>query len=88
MFALTLYKPKQNESIARKGFFSGDFVALEIALKDSDRFDDGWAYFDLGKDRASAKAKPTESCHDCHAATIDTYDAMFFPPEEFRTPVD
>ena len=27
-------------------------------------------------------------CHDCHAATIDTYDAMFFPPEEFRIPVD
>ena len=23
-------------------------------------------------------------CHDCHAATIDEYDAMFFPPEEYR----
>jgi hypothetical protein len=27
-------------------------------------------------------------CHDCHAATIDDYDAMFFPPEEYRIPVD
>ncbi len=27
-------------------------------------------------------------CHDCHAATIDDYDAMFFPPKEFRIPVD
>jgi len=23
-------------------------------------------------------------CHDCHAATIDDYDAMFFPPAEHR----
>ncbi len=27
-------------------------------------------------------------CHDCHAATIDEYDAMFFPPKEHRIPVD
>lgn len=81
MFALTLYKPKQNESIARKGYFSGDFVALEIALKDSERFDDGWAYFDLGKDRATAAAKPTESCHDCHAAhgEDDNVFVQFYP---------
>ncbi|MDH3668303.1 MAG: cytochrome P460 family protein [Paracoccaceae bacterium] len=23
-------------------------------------------------------------CHDCHAATIDQFDAMFFPPERYR----
>ena len=27
-------------------------------------------------------------CHDCHAATIDDYDAMFFPPEEHRIEID
>ncbi len=27
-------------------------------------------------------------CHDCHAATIDSFDAMFFPPKKFRIPVD
>ncbi|MFQ5567579.1 MAG: hypothetical protein ACE5EU_14595, partial [Paracoccaceae bacterium] len=27
-------------------------------------------------------------CHDCHVATIDEYDAMFFPPEEFRIDVE
>ncbi|MHA1530208.1 MAG: cytochrome P460 family protein [Alphaproteobacteria bacterium] len=27
-------------------------------------------------------------CHDCHAATIDDYDAMFFPPKEYRIPVE
>jgi hypothetical protein len=81
MFALTLYRPKRNESIARQGFFSGDFVALEVALKDSERFNDGWAYFDLGKDRASAAAKPSESCHGCHAAHggDDNVFVQFYP---------
>ncbi len=23
-------------------------------------------------------------CHDCHSATLDAFDAVFFPPEEFR----
>lgn len=27
-------------------------------------------------------------CSDCHAATIDIYDAMFFPPEERRIKLD
>lgn len=27
-------------------------------------------------------------CHDCHAATIDAFDAMFFPPKEYRIPVE
>ncbi len=29
-------------------------------------------------------------CHDCHAATIDQFDAMFFPPARYRiaTPQD
>ena len=27
-------------------------------------------------------------CHDCHAATIDEFDAMFFPPEEYRITVE
>ncbi len=81
MLALSLYKPKQHESIARQGFFSGEFVALEIALKDREQFDDGWAYFDLGKDRASAKAKPSESCFDCHAAHAadDNVFVQFYP---------
>ena len=27
-------------------------------------------------------------CHDCHVATIDEYDAMFFPPRERRIEID
>ena len=27
-------------------------------------------------------------CHDCHAATADNYDAMFFPPKVHRIPID
>ena len=80
MFALTLYEPRQKESIARQGYFSGDLVALELAVKDHDRFDEGWGYFDFQKgDRAAAE--PKTACHDCHAANgaDDNVFVQFYP---------
>jgi len=47
MLALAIYKPSQKDDLVRGGFFEGDFVALEIALKDHERFEQGWAYFDF-----------------------------------------
>ena len=81
MLALTLYEPRQKESIAREGFFSGDFVALEVALKDHERFEEGWAYFDFGKDRHSAKPRAKADCHDCHAehGADDNVFVQFYP---------
>ncbi len=46
-------------------------------------FTDGRVQRTLGRD-----GERMMFCHDCHAATIDAYDAMFFPPEEFRIPLD
>ncbi len=82
MFVLTLYEPKQKESIAREGFFSGDLAAVEVAVKDHERFDEGWAYFDFGKaDRESARPFPRARCHDCHAkhAEQDNVFVQFYP---------
>jgi hypothetical protein len=81
MFLLALYEPRQKESINRQGFFSGNLVALEAAVKDPERFDTGWAYFDFGKDRTRAAAFPAEQCHDCHAAhaAADNVFVQFYP---------
>ncbi len=81
MFLLTLYEPRQNESIARKGFFSGDLLALEVALKDHDHFETGWAYFDFGKSKTAAEPLPKASCHDCHAehGADDNVFVQFYP---------
>ena len=81
MFVLTLYEPEQKKSINQQGYFSGDFVALEVALKDHERFEEGWAYFDFGKDKRAAKAFPKSRCHSCHAAhgADDNVFVQFYP---------
>ena len=80
MFALALHEPRQRESIGRQGYFSGDLVALEMAVKDHERFPEGWVYFDFGKDRRTAAAKPREACHGCHLEHgTDNVFVQFYP---------
>ena len=59
-----------------KGFFEGDFIGLEAAIKDSKRFKDepgGWAYFTFSHKPPpypdTAKMQPAASCNTaCHQA--------------------
>ena len=43
LLALSIYEPSQKDKLAHQGFYSGDRSALEIALKDSERYAEGWA---------------------------------------------
>lgn len=81
MLALALHEPKQKESINRHGYFQGHLVALEIALKDSERFSEGWAYFDFGDAKKSARPFPKDQCYDCHHqnAADDNVFVQFYP---------
>jgi hypothetical protein len=68
------------EAVSGNGYFMGDFAGLEVAVKDTTRFQDepgGWAYFSFGHVpepdyTMTAKAFPTESCNSCHQASADT----------------
>lgn len=84
MLILALHEPRKRESIAKQGYFQGDLVALEAAVKDRERFEEGWAYFDFGKGGLdpSARAKPPESCHRCHVehGADDNVFVQFYPP--------
>jgi hypothetical protein len=43
-----------------------DVVALKVAVKDSNRFSDGWGFYDFGL-KTKAEALPqTEGCRSCH----------------------
>jgi hypothetical protein len=83
IFVLALHEPRQRESINREGYFEGDLVALEAAVKDRERFAEGWAYFDFGKGgrNASAAAKPPSACHACHVehGADDNVFVQFYP---------
>jgi hypothetical protein len=61
------------------GYFMGDFLGVEVALKSAARFPDepgNWGYFrftdeDGGPPHGLASRMPTGACAACHAATAD-----------------
>jgi hypothetical protein len=82
MFALVLYEPRQKESISKHGYFSGKLSAVEIAVKDSERFEEGWAYFDFGAEtKEAAEPFPKDRCFACHHQNgqVDNVFVQFYP---------
>jgi cytochrome P460 len=83
MLAMTLYEPGQKVHPSKQGFFEGDFIAVEVALKDSERFPGSWAYFNFGKGTKGARAvaMPRQGCQSCHVknAADDNVFVQFYP---------
>src|SRR5215813_7859931 len=75
------------EASSGKGYFMGDFIGLETAVKDSKRFKDepgNWAYFSFGhkyplKNEAAPEA--TTACNTCHqtSAKLDHVFTQYYP---------
>ncbi|HSR50214.1 MAG TPA: cytochrome P460 family protein [Acidobacteriota bacterium] len=69
------------------GYFMGDFIGLEVAVKDSRRFPDEpgyWAYFSYGHSyplKEKAAAQPTDTCNACHQANAadDWVFSQYYP---------
>jgi hypothetical protein len=66
------------------GHFEDAMVGVEVALKDSETFEDGWAYFMFNsKDGLldEAKAFPKSVCYSCHVARAadDNVFVQFYP---------
>ena len=65
------------EASSGNGYFMGDFVGLEVLMKDKVRFKDepgNWAFFSFGHKyplKSTAKMQPTANCNDCHGAEAD-----------------
>ena len=65
------------EATSGNGYFMGEFIGLEVALKDTKRFKDepgNWAYFSFGHKyplAKTAKAQKTASCNACHESSAD-----------------
>ncbi len=61
-----------NAASSGKGYFMGEFIGLEAAVKDSKRFPreaNGWAYFSYGHSyplTEKATAQPQAACAQCH----------------------
>jgi hypothetical protein len=75
------------EASSGKGYFMGDFIGLETAVKDSKRFKDEpghWGYFSFGHHyplKKEAAAQATAACNSCHEgnAKDDFVFTQFYP---------
>ncbi len=75
------------EATSGNGYFMGEFVGLEVAIKEARRFPDepgNWAYFSYGHKyplKDTAKVQPAASCNDCHngAADDDFVFTQYYP---------
>ena len=81
-------KDGSTDEVSGTGYFQGEFVGLELTVKDTKRFANepgGWAYFSFGhKGQPYAKtaaAFPAKSCTACHqaAAAEDFVFTQFYP---------
>lgn len=85
MLPMDIYRPGSRESINQAGYFEKDFLGMEVAVKDSQRYEEGWAYLSFrdrsGGLRESASAFPKDRCYDCHAehAATDNVFTQFYP---------
>lgn len=64
------------------GYFQGDLLAIEAEVKDTKRFANGWAFFNLNPKTKSGpqfpQAAPCYSCHAANAAVENTF-VQFYP---------
>jgi len=66
------------------GHFEDQRMGVEVALKDTEHFEDSWAYFNFSTRAGllpAAKAFPKAMCWDCHNshAAVDNVFVQFYP---------
>ena len=77
-------KVEKNEA-GLQGLYQGQILGMEASVKDSKRFEGGWAYYnftdDAGKPLAKAQPFPQSSCWACHheKAATDHVFTQFYP---------
>jgi hypothetical protein len=87
MLAMELASSETKREPGLQGSFEKDFIGLEVSVKDSSRFDGGWAYFNFSNGRNPSykdKAEPfpaSAGCVSCHKqkAETDNVFTQFYP---------
>jgi cytochrome P460 len=85
MMILELASSEIKREPGLQGSYQKEYVALEASVKDSKRFQDGWAYFSFddaaGKPKAKAQPFASNMCWSCHhqKAATDHVFTQFYP---------
>jgi Cytochrome P460 len=71
MLALVLHGTGENVLPGRHGQFATEIHGVEMAVKDSSRVPEGWAYYAFGgmngQTRTSSQPMPKQQCYACHS---------------------
>ena len=85
MFALVMQGIGSGVMPARNGQFASDIHLVEMAVKDSKRTPEGWAYYDFGGPmgggyRTTAPPQAKQACYACHVehAKTDNVFTQFY----------
>jgi hypothetical protein len=76
---------KEPKSGLTGGFFSDRLTGFSAAIKDKERFPEGWGYVSFMRDgselQESAKPFPRSQCYDCHRehGATDNVFTQFYP---------
>ena len=75
VFTMTFYTLDQN-GFPGDRYWAKEVTAMEVGVKDSERFEEGWGYFRFEAGATTAKAFAVERCQACHIANAAT-DSVF-----------
>jgi len=84
MLAMIMHGVGENVLPGRHGQFASDMHGVEMAVKDSSRLPEAWAYYGFGgmngQTQSSAQPMPKSACYDCHKehATRDNVFVQFY----------
>ena len=83
MIVLEVRGGRDKGSINQRGLFQdGDVMGIEVHVKDTSRFDGGWAFFTFGDvQQPGREVEHTADCYSCHRdhAAVDTTFVQFYP---------
>lgn len=81
MFVLEEREASSKGSINKGGHFQADLNGIAVAVKDTSRFPDKWAYFNFGLEQESSTANPKDACWQCHNqhGAVDNTFVQFYP---------
>jgi hypothetical protein len=82
MLALEARVAAEKGSINQHGKFqTGELMGFEVHVKDSKRFQGGWAFFSFRSTEPAQMIPMTEECYSCHRqhAAVDTTFVQFYP---------
>jgi len=94
VFILETARGEEKKEPDLRGSFQKEFKGLSAAVKDKERFPDGWAYFTfsdgLGKTKPRARPAKKTACYDCHRqkGAEDHVFTQFYPVLRAARPRD